>query len=180
VELAEGEEAAEAYHARTGVRGARLEFAAAVADCDTAIRLRPDWATAYVSRAHARYHTKDGRAILDYVRALDIDPTAAEIGRVLTDHARGDAGLVLANCTKHLRADPNDVAALMRRGPTLLLLGDEAAASPDLDRAVGRLPRFRRHWEVVIRAVREARGLAIAVSEVTFEPDALLHGIVVG
>jgi tetratricopeptide (TPR) repeat protein len=147
-------EAAAHYHGRAAVQVARLDFSAALADCDAAIRLRPDFAIAYISRAHARYHLRDGRAVFDYVRALEIAPAVAarEVLRIAAEHATKDWELVLSNCDKHLRSDPDDAIAAVRRGLTLLLLGRRRPAAEDFGRACARFPRFRKHLQLVLEA----------------------------
>jgi tetratricopeptide (TPR) repeat protein len=154
--LTEGVEAAAVLHARASVHVVRRDFASAVADCDEAIRLHPAMPAAYVSRAHARYHLRDRRASDDYVRAFEMEPevAVAEIMRALVEHLRLDAPLVLRNCDKHLRDTPDDLIAVMRRGLTLLLLGRDACAAPDLTRAAALAPG---HEALISRLIAEAR-----------------------
>lgn len=151
--------AAAAYHGRAAVHADRLDFRSAVEDCEAALRIDPRFATAHLSKGHARYHCGDPRGVLDYCRALEIDPAgaAAEVARVVAEHARQDADGVLGNCDKHLRRDAEDVSARVRRGLTLLYLGREPEARTDFDHALGRMPAFRRHLDLVREAVRRVR-----------------------
>jgi Flp pilus assembly protein TadD len=170
--LTEGVEAAAVLHARASVHVARRDFASAVADCDMAIVLHPTFAAAHVSRAHARYHRRDDRASDDYVRAFEIDPdvASAEIVRALVEHVRQDATLVLRNCGKHLRDTPDDLTALTRRGLTLLLLGRDAAAAPDLARAAALAPG---HGALMTRLIAETRSRCESTPVSTASIDAV-------
>lgn len=158
-------EAARFVHGRVSVHVARLDFASAVADCDEAIRLDPRFTLAYISRAHARYHQRDARSFVDYIRAVELNPEVAarEIARAAALHARDDAAGVVANCSKHLRINPGDVTALVRRGLTLLLVGREAEAWVDFETAVELAPRFRQHLEAIVAAAQQFRGAVIPV-----------------
>jgi len=159
IALASPSEAARFVHGRVSVHVARLDFASAVADCDEAIRLDPYFTLAYISRAHARYHRRDAKSFIDYLRAIELNPEvgAREIARAAALHARDDGEGVLANCSKHLRINPADVTALVRRGLTLLLMGREAEAWVDFEAAVEQAPRFRRHLEVIVDAAQQFR-----------------------
>ncbi len=124
------------YHGRGGVRVLQNDFAGAVADYDRALSLDPEKCHYYISRANARYHRRDSRAVADFRMAFRLDPEAAarELLRILTTDVQRQAEAVLANCARHLRLDDRDVVAHARRGLTLLLLGRADEAAPDLAR----------------------------------------------
>jgi tetratricopeptide (TPR) repeat protein len=140
------------YHGRGGVRVLQNNFAEALADYDQALSLEPDNVCYYISRANARYHKRDVRAVLDFRRAfrLDAEGAAREVLRIVTADAQRDAEMVLENCTKHLRISARDVLANARRGLTLLLLGRQAEARPALERVGDLLPDLRPHWRRLV------------------------------
>jgi hypothetical protein len=65
-----------------------------------------------------------------------------------------DAAAILTNCDKHLRIRADDVTALARRGLTLLILGRQPEAEPDLDRARSVCPGIQPLLDLVIRAAQ--------------------------
>ena len=140
------------YHGRGGVRVLQNKFVEALADYDEALRLAPDNVCYYISRANARYHKRDVRAMVDFRMAfrLDAEGAARELLRILTADAQRNGELVLENCTKHLRISARDVLANARRGLTLLLLGRHAEARPDLERVCDLLPDLRPHWRRLV------------------------------
>jgi tetratricopeptide (TPR) repeat protein len=147
------------HHLRAGVLFEQKRFAEAAAACTQALEIEPDFCTAYLSRGNARYHLRDRGAAADYELAFDLDPqaAAAEVVRILREDLQRDVEEVLENCRKHLRINPDDGMARARRGLTLLLLGRDAEAAPDLEE----LLRWRPDWEgalaLVIAAAREQR-----------------------
>jgi tetratricopeptide (TPR) repeat protein len=140
------------YHGRGGVRVLQNRFAEALADYEQALSLEPENVCYYISRANARYHKRDVRAVLDFRTAFHLDAEAAvrEVLRIITADAQRDAEMVLENCTKHLRISSRDVLADARRGLTLLLLGRQAEARPDLERVRDLLPDLRPHWQRLV------------------------------
>jgi tetratricopeptide (TPR) repeat protein len=130
-------------HRRGGIRALEDDFVGAVADYEDALRLNPGFAMAYLSRGHARYHLRDRRGLQDYRTALEMDPetTIRELARLFREDVARDPSAVLANCEKHLRINPQDVLAYVRRGMTLLLLGQDPRA--DLERFSAMAPDLR-------------------------------------
>jgi tetratricopeptide (TPR) repeat protein len=155
------------YHGRGGVRVLQNDFAGAVADYDRALSLEPERNLFYISRGNARYHQRDPRGMLDYRMAFRLDAAGAarEFVRIVATDAQRDAEGVLENCRKHLRLNDRDVLAYVRRGLTLLVLGREAEAAPDL--AQGRalladmLPYFQR---ILDRMLNSRSSPALAAS----------------
>jgi tetratricopeptide (TPR) repeat protein len=140
------------YHGRGGVRVLQNKFAEAIADYDQALRLEPNNVCYYISRANARFHKRDVRAVADFRMAFRLDAEGAirELLRIVTADSQADAEMVLENCTKHLRISARDVLANARRGLTLLLLGRHAEARPDLERVSDMLPDLRPHWQHLV------------------------------
>jgi tetratricopeptide (TPR) repeat protein len=148
--------AASVHHLRAGVLALQLRFADALADCNQAVALDPDFCMAYVTRGNVRYHLRDPAAPVDYARAFELDrrATTAEILRILRDDIRTDADAALKNCRQHLRISPQDVVARVRRGLMLLLLGREVDATADLDDALSRNPGWRDYLLLVIEQAK--------------------------
>jgi tetratricopeptide (TPR) repeat protein len=140
------------YHGRGGVRVLQNKFAEALADYEQALSLEPDNVCYYISRANARYHKRDVRAVQDIRMAfrLDAEGAAREVLGIVTADAQRDAKLVLENCNQHLRISGCDVLANARRGLTLLLLGRHAEARPDLEHVSDMLPELRPHWQRLV------------------------------
>lgn len=138
-------EAVLVHHLRAGALCDLNRFAEAADACTRAIELDPAFCTAYISRGNARYHQRDPAGFADYFHAYQLDPSAtvAEVTRILRQDAERDPKGVLENCRKHLRISRDDVLPYARRGLTLVLLGREAEAAPDLAEFLRRLPEWR-------------------------------------
>ncbi len=150
------DQAAPAYHGRGGVRVLQNKFAAAIADYDEAIRLDPANHVAYVSKACACYHRRDPRGVAIGVTALSLNPDASakELARIMTEGLREGAEDVLANADQHLRINPRDSLAHLRRGLTLVLLGREDEAAINLGFFLKLAPGFAPFWDRIMRHVR--------------------------
>jgi tetratricopeptide (TPR) repeat protein len=134
---------AEAFDNRGGIHYLLWRHEQAIADFDQALRLYGPAASAavlcrlHVSRGDARYHSGSPDGLLaDYRRAFQLDPDAA--ARLIVERLARDIeanfNLLLANCDKHLRADPADFIAFARRGVVWLLAGKDDDAQRDFDR----------------------------------------------
>jgi tetratricopeptide (TPR) repeat protein len=143
-------------HKRGGVRVLQKEFLGAVEDYNEALASEPDNPVYYLSRGNARYHLRDPNALRDYRTAfrLDAEMTGREVARMLAEDARRDAEDVLENCRKHLRINPGDALALVRRGLTLLLLGRSVEGAADLEAGARLLPHDRMILEQAVAHVR--------------------------
>jgi tetratricopeptide (TPR) repeat protein len=150
------ERSASFYHLRGGVRVSQGDLAAAIADYDTALEIDPRFCLVYISRANARYHRGDPSAYLDYLQAFAICPKTAaqELARVVAVDVRQDARAVLANCARHLKRNPRDVPARVRKGLTLLLLGQEAEAELDFAQARDLCPEIHGVLDGLIDTIR--------------------------
>ncbi len=147
------------YHGRGGVRVLLNDFAGALRDYDQALSLEPDKFHLYISRGNARYPRRDPRGLVDFRMAfrLDAEGAARELLRIITTDVKRDGQAVLANCTRHLHINPGDVLASARRGLTLLLLGREAEAAPDLARVRELVPDTQAYLQRLIELARPSR-----------------------
>jgi tetratricopeptide (TPR) repeat protein len=133
---------AEAFDNRGGVHYLLWRHDQAIADFDQALRLYGTDAPPavrcrlHVSRGDARYHSGSGDGLLaDYRQAFRLDPDAAArlIVQRLARDIQANFNLLLANCDKHLRANPDDYISFARRGVVWLLAGHDDQAQRDLD-----------------------------------------------
>jgi hypothetical protein len=90
----------------------------------------------HVNRGDARYHNGETLGLReDYVRAFRLAP--ADAARLIVERLAKDIEsnfhILLANCDKHLNADPGDFIAHGRRGLVRLLIGQDADAQSDFD-----------------------------------------------
>ena len=104
-----------------------------------AIRLQPDYASAYYNRGLARYHKGDLEgALADYNQALRLRPddpaTLNNRGLALAD--KGDFDGALADYNQALRLRPDDPDALNNRGLALADKGDLDGALADYNQAM--------------------------------------------
>jgi tetratricopeptide (TPR) repeat protein len=146
------------YHGRGGVRVLLNDFAGALRDYDQALSLEPDKFHLYISRGNARYHCRDPRGVVDFRMAFRLDPEGAadELLRIITADARRNPQAVLDNCTRHLRINAGDLLASARRGLTLLLLGRDAEAEPDLARVRAHVPDLQAHLQRLVQLARRS------------------------
>jgi tetratricopeptide (TPR) repeat protein len=150
------EAAAAVYHHRAGVHVTRRDFGAAIADLDRALQIDPGHFVAYITRGNARHHVGDPAAHRDYGMAFRLAPgeVARELVRKMADDFRRGPAAVLADCARHLRANPSDAVARARRGVTRLLQGRDADAQMEF----GLILRLHPEWaEYLRRLIEEAR-----------------------
>jgi tetratricopeptide (TPR) repeat protein len=111
---------------------AQKDYDRAIADYTAALRINPDYATAYYNRGLAYANKKDyDRAIADYTAALRINPDYASTyyGRGLAYSHKGDYDRAVADYTAALRISPDYAAAYNNRGIAY-------ANKKDYDRAI--------------------------------------------
>lgn len=109
----------------------------------------------HVCRGDARYHAGSVAGLVaDYAAAFRLDPdrAAALIVERLAKDAAANFRLLLANCDKHLLADPGDFIVHARRGLVHLLVGQDAEAQADFDAYY----RKRRNPPALTQALIEA------------------------
>jgi tetratricopeptide (TPR) repeat protein len=177
---------AEAFDNRGGVHYLLWRHEQAIADFDHALRLYGRAAPPgvlcrlHVSRGDARYHSGSGDGLLaDYRQAFRLDPDAAArliVGRLARD-IEANFNLLLANCDKHLRANPDDFIAFARRGVVWLLAGKDVDAQRDLDRFYQKHPNnplgIVRQLADKAREYRERHGVVIPGNDPTLLPPQL-------
>jgi hypothetical protein len=148
------------YHNRGGVRLLQKDFQGSIADYDLAIQLDPSLLFAFISRANARYHNRDAKALWDYWHVLKVEPAfgAREIIDMLADDLRNDERSVLVHSDRHVRMNNADPAAFGRRGLSRLLLGiSDGSAEGDLERLVELVPDFAPCLQLLVERVRIVR-----------------------
>lgn len=109
-----------------------------IAECTAAVRLRPEYTQAYLSRAASRRRLgRTAEALDDYAAALKLEPRDAEIycdrGATLRDLGRRSEAI--ADFDKATRLAPDFARARCERGVTHAANGDLDAALADLDAA---------------------------------------------
>ncbi len=117
---------------------------AAIEAYDAAIRLKPDFATAYARRAEAKYNLKD------YEGAVKDFDTSIRLGRdyaidyvnrsVVKKNLRNYKGAI-KDCDTAIRLDPQNAEAYFIRGNTRSDVGDHKMAIEDYDTAIHLKPR---------------------------------------
>jgi tetratricopeptide (TPR) repeat protein len=103
------ESLAEALQIRCQVRSQRGDRDAAIADCDRAIALKPDYGDAYLKRATAYLNKGDNdHAIADYSRAIELKPDSwgALTLRGMAYAHKGDYDRAIADYTRVLELSP--------------------------------------------------------------------------
>ena len=146
----------------------------AISDCDEAIRLNPDFVSAYNNRGAAYVVLgAEERAVQDYDRALRLDPNnaAAHHGRCYSLAVIGRAAEALVSCDRSLQLQPNDANALDSHGYAHLRLGLWAQAERDYDAAIAADATRAMSWfaRAVVRAHRGDQAGAQA--------DLAVHGV---
>jgi tetratricopeptide (TPR) repeat protein len=135
--------AAVAYSNRAAARIRNASDAeGALADCDSAIRLDPEYADAYHNRATAKMMLrKYGEALADSSAAIKLNPSRAEFFRTRADAqlATGDLAGAIADSEKALELDPHGpetFLAYQSRGIARIKMNDRAGAIADFSKAI--------------------------------------------
>ena len=122
-------------------------FAEALASCDRALALRPDYAEAHLNRGNALNGLgRFDKALASYDRALAVRPDYAEAfaNRGLTLHELQRYEEALANHDQALALRPDYAEALLNRGVTLQDLNRFEEALASYDGALKARPDFSR------------------------------------
>lgn len=130
-------------------RGDRLaeegDFDGAIAEYSEAIRIVPQFVTAYIQRGSA-YKSKGelDRSINDFSSVLRLKPNIAEVYRLrgLVSEAKGELDSAIADYSEAIRLDPKDVEALDRRGWTYHVRGALNKAILDYTEAIRVDPKY--------------------------------------
>ena len=113
--------------------------AGAIADYDRALKLDPNFATAYVNRAAAKLDAGDfGGASADIDRAFNLgeDSSAAYINRSFVENQIGDYDGSMKDANKVLARDPKCGEAYFNRSYAKHFKGEDVGALADIDRAM--------------------------------------------
>ncbi|MBD5333711.1 MAG: tetratricopeptide repeat protein [Bacteroides sp.] len=125
--------------------GQSKDYAAALRDMDTAIKLLPRQPGLFVNRAYLRYMTDDfNGAFADYDYALQLDPDnqAALFNRGLLRSEVHDTNKAIEDFTGVLGLNPDDYKALYNRAMLLAEIGDYTTAIADINRVIEAFPDF--------------------------------------
>lgn len=128
-------------------RAARGKFASAIKDYDTAIRLAPDFADAYINRADAREELGDLEgAIKDYSRAIRLGADYAFVyasrAKVRSDLSDNKGAIEDYNTAIRLKPEDNLLAAIyVNRSSAKVDLGDYKGAIGDCNAAIRLKPQ---------------------------------------
>ena len=115
------------------------DYKGAIADYTEAIRLKPDFATAYYNRGNAKYNLGQYfAAISDYDIAihLKLKDTDAYNNRGLAKSKLGQHFPAIADYDMAIRLKPDDASAYFNRGVAKGNLGQHFAAISDYDMAI--------------------------------------------
>ncbi|MFA6093097.1 MAG: tetratricopeptide repeat protein [Elusimicrobiota bacterium] len=120
----------------------RGDYARAIETCESALRLRADYAPAYLCRSEARLKTGDPQARQDAVQALRLDPASGEAYRMLglyefesgrTEEALKDFDRAL----ERVKLKPDEVPNVYYyRARSKMKLGDLPGALKDAERGM--------------------------------------------
>jgi tetratricopeptide (TPR) repeat protein len=115
------------------------EYQAAFRDLSEAIKINPEYAEAYASRAQMRYNQGDFQgAIQDYDRAIDLNPnnSLAYNGRGLTKFLLEDTQGAIADYNQAISLDSKSTFPFNNRANAKAKLGDTKGAIQDYNRAI--------------------------------------------
>jgi len=134
-----------AYAHRCFARCHKRDFAAAIADCDQALRISPRLAQGYQNRGVARAivgHTTE--ALIDFNKAIEIDPNLGEawVGRGTLRKDLGDIDGALSDLNRALALDHRSAGAYFFRGYALIASRDLTGAISDFIQAIQLKPDF--------------------------------------
>ena len=128
-------------------KAARGKFASAIKDYDTAIRLAPDFADAYINRANAREELGDLEgAIKDYSTAIRLGADYAFVyacrAKVRSDLSDNQGAIEDYNTAIRLKPEDNLLAAIyVNRSSAKVDLGDYKGAIEDCNAAIRLKPQ---------------------------------------
>jgi len=149
------------YYARRGASYWRLgEYQKAIADCDKAIQLDPNYSFAYGQRGASYWGLGEyQKAIADCDKAIQLDPNYSFAYAVRGDSYRllGEYRKAIADCDKAIQLDPNDSFAYAVRGNSYGLLGEYRKAIADCDKAIQLDPNYSFAYEVLRKAHQQLR-----------------------
>ncbi|HUY89642.1 MAG TPA: tetratricopeptide repeat protein [Pirellulales bacterium] len=160
------------YAYRGFIRASARRYEAAIADCNEAIRLRPDEALAYVSRGVSLFKQgKQPEAIRDLEAAVRLEPKLGELRAKLGEAIAilGDYPQAIQHFTQAIKLDPRDADLYWLRALAWELSGEPAKAIEDLTSAIAldpENPEFYREraetWRSMWKFLKARRDFAEA------------------
>jgi tetratricopeptide (TPR) repeat protein len=123
------------------------DFTGAIADCDQAIAINPNYAQAYFLRGSLQSKRRD--AILDYTKAIEINPEydTAYLNRGTAKWSLQDSKGALADYNKTIQINPRYAFAYIQRGLLKISLGLKDEGCLEIHRAgeLGLLQDSKQH-----------------------------------
>jgi tetratricopeptide (TPR) repeat protein/serine/threonine protein kinase len=143
------------------------EYARALEDCTTAVKLGPDYPVAHVSRGLVHLARREhDEALKDFDRALELSPgyVPAQLNRGLAHVGKRAYDRALADFTAVIDRDGANVSAWANRANAHRLKGDYEQALRDCDKAIELDPKQAHAFNVrgLVRAARKDLTGAIA------------------
>ncbi len=135
---------AEALVTRAIDKSVNKDYKGAIADYTEAIRLKPNYAYAYLLKASVHSILKDSQsAISDLNKAIEISPKYAQAysSRGLEKQNLGDKKGAIADYNQSIRLEPDSVTYFLR-GNLQLSLDDKKAAIADYSESIKLNPQF--------------------------------------
>jgi tetratricopeptide (TPR) repeat protein len=122
------------------------EFDKATDDLDEAIRLKPEYGSAYIHRGLVLVKKNDPRrAIIDFTTAITLDQRHAHLAlndRANTYDLMGEYDRAIEDYGRAIQLKPNDAALYRNRAKVLYKIADYDGAIADDTRAIGLNPDF--------------------------------------
>jgi tetratricopeptide (TPR) repeat protein len=121
------------------------DLTAALANCNDAVRLAPQWATAFYDRGVVRYALEDfAGALKDYNEADSLSPDEAKIlfARGVVHYRLGNKGEAMTDYDRAIHLRIKDPTAYLNRAVLRTDNGDWAGAESDFKRAIKKRPDF--------------------------------------
>ena len=134
------------YNNRGIAYRAKGDLDRAIADYSEAIRLDPDYDTAFFNRGRAYYLKRDyDRAIADYGESLRINPPAPgrPMSTAVVDLPQRDPARADSDYSEAVKIDPSYAYAFNMRGMAYRMIGDPAGPSPIIRKRSGSRPISR-------------------------------------
>jgi tetratricopeptide (TPR) repeat protein len=119
-------------------KGESGDYQGAIADYNQAIKIKPDYADAYINRGNAKYNLGDKQgAIADYNQAIKIKPDYAYAynNRGIAKKNLGDKQGAIADYNQAINIKPDYADAYYNRGIAKSDLGDKQGAIADYNQA---------------------------------------------
>ncbi|GCA76137.1 lipopolysaccharide assembly protein B [Microcystis aeruginosa NIES-2520] len=126
-------------------KGESGDYQGAIADYNQAIKIKPDYAAAYINRGIAKSDLGDKQgAIADYNQAIKIKPDYADayLNRGVAKSDLGDKQGAIADYNQAIKIKPDYALAYLNRGVAKSDLGDKQGAIADYNQAINIKPDY--------------------------------------